>query len=239
MSHFKTTSIIDRILHDDPSFLLRGLATQARFGYLDRLGGGVDNSGGYDCLHVFSLLSALACNDMEAVARFLTGIAPPFIDGHPSTVLLCNGVYAALDPDPEALKRLVTKLTERKESKYFRVMYDCLIAIAEESSSAASAAIGELMRLNRRQSEKCAMEKLICLDAHAFYRLCAIASPKLELTINLDAEFPWDSEFHSYLDSLQPTAMHVFPEVLEVNQVLTRWLFELPDSIDVQELTQV
>ena len=234
--HFRDGAIIDRFLHDDPSMLATGLSTAARFGFLMALTGGTGYSGGYDCAHVFDLLRAIACRDRAVTESFLTQFPSPFKHGHQSTVLLCNGIYAALDSEPASLLRFEPKLRSRKESKFFRAMYDCLVAIADTAPCDVASTISEMLRGNRRQDRLSQMEKIVSIEAHAFYWLAAESSPELVSQVDTRAAFTWDSEFHSFLESSSPSSIGPRLDVMESNEVLGRWLVELPETIDVNEL---
>ena len=128
-SEFCDRGIIQRLLADDPVQEVIGLRTSARLGFLMAVAGGPEYSGGYDCAHIFDMLSAIASEDHLAISRFIERFPPPFKSGHPSTVLLANAIYCVLARDQVGFRGLAEKLKSRKDTQFARAMYDCLTAI--------------------------------------------------------------------------------------------------------------
>ncbi|MBN1911961.1 MAG: hypothetical protein JW818_19725 [Pirellulales bacterium] len=235
-SYFCDWCIVRRYLDDDLVQLRLGVDSSARLGFLMRIAGGEEYSGGYDCAHVFDLLLALVVEDKSVIDLFLNRFPAPFSSGHPATVLLSNGLYSALNDDQEAFASLEKRLREKKESRFFRAMYDCLLGIMAEDLSAVAASLGEMVKLNRRQEQlNSSMQKLICLTAHAFYNVCrrtcvtrGIAAPVIP------DESTWHGDFQELIQSSETE--NCFIELSSVNPVLARWLKELPATLNIEEL---
>lgn len=82
-SYFCDRAIIRRFLKNDVEELRIGVDTSARLGFLMRIAGGTDYSGGYDCAHIFDMILALAVEDKPLVSAFLNHLPAPFRSGHP------------------------------------------------------------------------------------------------------------------------------------------------------------
>jgi len=234
-SHFYDHGIIRRLLDNDIDAQIVSLRTCARLGYLTRLAGGTSYSGGCDCLHIFDILPALAVREHEVLNRFLAQFQSPFKSGHQSTLLLANSVYAILNGDSTAFQALTPKLRNRKENRFFRAMYDSLLAIDARDGDALSAALSEMAKWNKRTDINSSMQKLVCIPAHAIYNLSLSAFTSEVLTPPLPInELPWDSEFHDGVQSEENSAGCF--DFTNDSVVLGRWVTKLPDHIDANEL---
>ena len=237
-SEFCDRGIIQRLLADDPAQEVIGLRTSARLGYLMTVAGGPEYSGGYDCAHIFDMLAAIASEDRFAISRFVDRFPPPFKTGHPSTVLLANAIYSVLADDHAGFQGLAEKLRTRKESRFFRAMYDCLLAIMARDADHVCRAIDEMARWNRRQEQlNSAMQKLLCIPAHASYNICLVrfsrsgqALPPLPTVDTLDAGL------HSFIHESKHDSTQMCFDFSGINPILFRWVQELPFAVRVDEL---
>lgn len=235
-SYFCDRGIIRRFLKNDVAELRVGVATAARLGFLMRVAGGTDYSGGYDCAHVFDLILALAVDDKPLVSAFLNRFPAPFRSGHPATVLLSNGLYAVLLQDRTTFTVLEQRIRDKPESRFFRAMLDCLVGIMGDDASLVAASIGAMMKWNRRQEQmNSSMQKLICLTAHAYYNVCridfiarGIAPPVIP------DESTWDGEFQESVQTNEAGA--AFFDFSRINPLLARWIVELPAEVDFVDL---
>ena len=92
-------AIFYRLVKNDMQEMLSLLRISNRFNYVSHLTRTSKYSGGYDCLHVFEVMKALAVKDFEAVNAFLKRYPGTSVSGHPFTVLLCNTVTSLLNND--------------------------------------------------------------------------------------------------------------------------------------------
>lgn len=232
---FADYAIYQRFKNNDVAELAYNLSLSSRFGYLTRLAGGTDHSGGYDCIHVFDLLKALCAGDENAVTAFLNSFPAPFKKGHGTTILLCNGIYAALEAPSVSLSDFEKPLRNRTESKFFRAMFDCLIAILDEAPGQFAAANKQLANFNRRQTTHSPLKKLICLEAHAMYHLACKKHNELVIEFDAQTDLPWDAEYHKAVSSTELNPIRSFPEVEEIDPEIHRWLLELPVDLKFPE----
>ncbi len=204
------------------------LAISARTGYLLHI---YHHSDDYDCLPIFELLDMLAVFDLAAVEEVTRKFHAPFEKGHRDTNLLCNAVYMALGkhPNPETV---VESINRSKSTKFFQSIFGCLVAIVETDASAFLAFLNAILKGNRRQEFHSALEKAICIEAHAMVNLWSIRNPTVQLNIS-SLELPWDAEFHS-LKPYNPEAGNL--ELAEISQVLANWIAYLPFDISSGEL---
>jgi hypothetical protein len=235
MWYFCNRGIIRRFLDDDVSQLRLGVDTAARLGFLMRTAGETDYSS-YDCSHVFELLTALAVDDKPIVNAFLNHFPGPFRSGHPATVLISNGLYAVLRNDRATFARLEQSIREKSDRNFFRAMMDCLLGIMADDASLVAASIGQMVKWNRRQEQlHSSMQKLICLQAHAFYNLCrGVFIPRGAAVPVIPDESTWDGEFQQAVQS-SGTANSYF-DFSPVNPLLARWMKELPASVSLEDL---
>jgi len=240
-SEFCDRGIIQRLLADDPAEAVIGLRTSARLGYLMTVAGGPEYSGGYDCAHIFDMLSAIASEDHLGISRFVERFPPPFKSGHPSTALLANAIYCVLAGDHAGFQGLAEKLRSRKESQFFRAMYDCLIAIMARDADLVCRAVDQMARWNRRQEQlNSAMQKLVCIPAHALYNICLVTFSESGRTPpplpNVDT---WDAGFHSFVHQANHDSAQMCFDFSGINPILFRWVNELPFAVTVDELIGV
>lgn len=237
-SSFCDRGVIERLITDNPVHEVRGFRTSARLGYLMNVAGGPAYSGGYDCLHVFDMFLAIATEDRFAVSKFTERFPGPFESGHPSTVLLANAVYCVLAGDRDGFQGLAEKLRTRKESRFFSAMYDCLLGMMAGDANLVGVAMDELLRWNRRQEQlNSAMQKLICIPAHALYNLCLGAFAQLGRTPpQPPTGDTWDAAFHSFVHDAGRGSMPECFDFSGINPVLFQWVHELPSAVAVEAL---
>jgi hypothetical protein len=238
-SDFSDRGIVQRLVDDDPAKQAIGLVTSGRLGYLMNVAGGPDYSGGYDCLHVFDMFSSIASKDRFATSRFVERFPRPFKSGHQCTVLLANAVYCVLAGDQEGFRALAEKLRTRKESRFFRAMYDCLLGIMVVDRDHVRRATEEMLKWNRRQElMNSSMQKLVCVPAHALYNLCLDNFAQFGQS---PPPFPegdtWDAEFHTFVHQTNNDSMQLCFDFSGINPVLAQWVNELPLAVTAGELS--
>lgn len=233
--YFSDRAVIDRFMYDDPKKFLAAMSMSSRFGYLKALTSDTYYST-YDCSHVFDILRAFASRDIKCVRAFLSTFPPPFTEGHKSTLLLCNGLYSALaEKGSISDEEIKNELKSRKESKFFRAMFDCLLAILNNESEEAENAIKEMVKGNRRQDFHSQMEKIICVEAHAFYEIFEEVNTWPLAVKSLNSKLPWDSSLFELLNDVKKDE-EMFIKLEKVNDVLNKWIMELPKKVNVKEL---
>lgn len=234
-AYFCDRGIIRRYLDGNVAQLREAVDTAARMGFLMYRAGGREYSS-YDCSHIFDLLLALAVDDRPLVAAFLKHFPGPFHSGHPATVLLSNGVYAVLLGDRSGFATLEQSLRSKSESKFFRAMFDCLLAIAADNGPQVAAALAEMVKLNRRQEQlNSSMQKLICLTAHAFFNVCRnVFLPRAIPLPAIPDEGTWDGEFQALVQASDSDQNYF--NFSSVNSVLVQWMQDLPADVTLEEL---
>jgi hypothetical protein len=235
-SYFCDLGIILRFVQNDVSELRCGVQTAARLGFLMRVAGGTDYSGGYDCAHVFDLILALAVDDKPLVSAFLSHFPAPFRSGHPATVLMSNGLYAVLRDDRTTFADLEPSIRDKSERNFFRAMFDCLLGIMADNGPGAAASICEMVKWNRRQEQlNSSMQKLICVTAHAYFNVCRrVFIPRGIALPVIPDESTWDGEFQ---ESVQASEVgESYFDFSSVNRLLARWMQELPAEVALEDL---
>jgi hypothetical protein len=237
-SDFSDYGIIQRLVSDDPSHQAIGFRTSGRLGYLMNLAGGPEHSGGYDCAHIFDIFSSIASQDGFATSRFIERFPGPFKSGHQSTVLLANALYCVLAGDHEGFDALAENLRTRKESRFFRAMYDCLLGIMADDTDRVCRAMDEILKWNRRQEQlNSSMQKLVCIPAHALYNLCLVNFARSGKTPPpLPKVDTWDSEFHSFVHKANHDSNQQCFEFSEINPILSYWVNDLPLAVELGAL---
>lgn len=230
--HFIDKAIAERLIDENISLMIQRIQLSARFGYLNSLTGGEQYSGGYDCMHVFSVLKALAVQDQYAVEAFLKRFSAPFAKGHKSTVLLCNAVYAALGHH-DNLDFVTEKLRAQKDIKFFRGMYDCLLGLILSDEEGFLQGFQAILKLNRRFASHSSMEKIVSIEAHAMYSLLVNHSKMSSSIIKSHSDFPWDNLLQIKLASNKTSSLI---DLSNTNSILNKWVNNLPAEVDVQEL---
>lgn len=122
---------------------------------------------------------AVTSNDRFSKDAFLRRFIPPFAGGHPGTDLLCNGMHAILRRDRSLWQSVATALRTRKENRFIRAMYGCLVAVVNEEPSEFSSSMREMLKFNRRTDLHLGMDKIVCVEAHAFINVAGMVSPEL------------------------------------------------------------
>jgi hypothetical protein len=235
-SYFCDRGIIARFLKNDVAELRTGVDTSARLGFLMRVAGGTDYSGGYDCAHVFDLILALAVDDKPLVNAFLNHFPAPFRSGHPATVLMSNGLYSVLRNDRTTFASLEQRIRDKSERNFFRAMFDCLLGIMADSGPQVEASIGDMVKWNRRQEQlNSSMQKLICLTAHGYYNVCRMVFIPRGIALPvIPDESIWDGEFQ---ESVQTSEAGVtYFDFAPVNRLLVQWMQELPANVALEDL---
>jgi hypothetical protein len=234
--YFRDEGIIHRLIEDDVRHQILGFDTCARFGYLVRLAGGNEHSGGYDCAHVFDLLMAIAVRDAKLVDRFVATFPGPFKSGHPATVILANGVYAVLQREANSYESLATAMRSRSEAKWFQSMLNCIAAIMAGDRLAVADAILGLAKGNKSPS-KSSMQKLVCIEAHGLYQLCSTEFNCRGIAMPSPPQYPtWDAPFHEAVSCFSPLDNRPHFDFSAVNPILAKWIETLPNQVNVDDL---
>lgn len=200
----------------------------ARFGYLMELSGGKNYSGGYDCLHVYSMLVASSCDDHFTINRFLDVFPGPSKSGHLSSVILCNRFYDALKS--KSCLELSPKQKKHKLTKYYAAMTNAIIAIINGNRQHFLAALIEVLKHQRRQQHLMYLEKIFCINAHGLYRTW-VRMHNVEIS-EISNDSLWDWEFN---DSFLPHAHLINIKFEKDFPVLAKWLTHLPGVLVKEE----
>lgn len=234
---FTDHGILRRLLDDDVSALAPGIDASSRMGLLMRVAGGTEYPGGYDCLQVFDLLSALAVADWPLVQTFLDRFPGPFRLGHPTTVLLANGVNAVIRDDRAAFAAIEQRLRDKRGSHFDRAVFDCLLAIMANDASGVSDKIDEMLKGNRRQEWTSYLLKLICIQAHALYNLCLrVFQARGTVAPPIPSGPTWDVAFHTSVHASHMEPRQRFFDFAPVSPVFMRWMQELPATLNIDDV---
>ncbi len=233
--HHCQRGIIDRFWRDSPQELPCSLALASRFGYLQGILPDNPESSRIEGYHVHHLLPALAARDDVAVSAFLRRFRPPFLGGHRGTDLLCTGIHSVLRDDGSLWEDFAKRLTRsRRESRFVRAMLDCVVAIHEGNDKRFASSMLEMMEFNRRTDLHLAMDKIVCVEAHAFMALAQRHSPACIRVFDRTSNLPWDAEFDQCL--IQHLGLEGHGCYRSVSQVVSSWLLHLPDQIHAADL---
>jgi hypothetical protein len=228
-SKYFDIGVIERYKNGDLAKANYCLSMSARCGFLMDIIGGKDYSGGYDCLHVYSMLLAASCGDFACVDRCLDVFPGPAKSGHLSSVILCNGLCDALKRKSSmGLRGIVDK---RKDTKYYMAMFNALIAIMDGSRPLFLSSVRELLKHQRRQSHLMYLEKVFCSNAHA---LCRIWSHLHQTKLEELTDNPlWDEGLYNQrpieTDDIKIKFEKEFP-------VFCTWITSLPHAVNKEEL---
>lgn len=234
--YLEDEAILRRLFDDDVKQMEVCLDTASRFGFLLRVKGGTEYSGGWDCMHIHDVLTALAVNDQQVIQAFVSVFQAPFNVGHPATVLLANSVYAVIRADRSAYPKFVVDLRSKSESKYYQAMLRAIAAIMEGNATEFTQELTAMVKGNRSQSSHGRLQKLVCLQAHALYQLCLGEFT----TRNLAAPAPpdhqaWDMAFHELVIARGQRAAPRHFDFTAVNPMLAQWIATLPNRLDTAE----
>ena len=230
-SDLKLCGLANRVAKKNISDMTEALRYSARAGYLLRLSGGEQYSGGYDCMHVFDLLVMSAVSDLKAINVLTSRFKAPFKNGHPHTILLCNAVYMALNkhPDPDLILRTIES---SKPTKFFLSMFRCLAAVNNFDMNSFLTSLMELLKGNRRQDFHSVMEKAICIEAHAMVNLWNIRHSSKPIDLPT-LELPWDTEFHEFV--LNKPDAHL-TGYNDIPTTLNTWIELMPSEINIDDI---
>ncbi|EDM25956.1 hypothetical protein LNTAR_19202 [Lentisphaera araneosa HTCC2155] len=229
--YFFDKGIFTRVLNENLPFMIKAISTSTRLSYTADILADPSYSGGYDCLHVFNMFKALSINETNVINAYLQNTKPPFKNGHQSTVLLCNGLYAILGKHP-APDVIIQKLKSRKESSFFRAMYDCMYSLLEKNDEVFFRGYEGLIKGNKRQSSHSSLEKMICLTAHAFKNLYERLNGESE-KFNNYSKLPFDEELNLHLKTVKK---HESFDLSYESEVINNWINTLPTSINHTDL---
>lgn len=228
-SYYFDIGVIERYKNGDLAKANYCLSMSARCGFLKNTIGGKDYSGGYDCLHVYTMLLAASCGDFKCVERCLDVFPGPAKSGHKSSVILCNGLFDVLKrKSSSGLRSIVEK---RKDTNYYMTMFNALIGIMDGSRPLFLDSINALLKLQRRQSHIMYLEKVFCSNAHALCRIWShLHQTKLEELVDNPL---WDEG----LFNQQPIEIDQIKVKLEKEfPVFCDWITSLPQAVNKEEL---
>jgi predicted DNA-binding WGR domain protein len=192
--------IARRIVRDDPSELAVGVSISLRCSFIDvkltELATGQkgsDHHGGGP-LRPRQLLHALAAHDLQWAQQ-----AADYDDGIPMDDEEL-ALLAAWRRDPDQVR---AHLPRGRVFKYDEWRWMCLRGITANDPELVRAGLQK--ELERIRGSRAAREEpgfgIVNLDVHGFYRLCQHVSPELVSTFDVRQAFPWDVEFHDWVDA--------------------------------------
>jgi predicted DNA-binding WGR domain protein len=203
--------IARRILRADPAELAIGESLSLRCSVIDlrlteltttwltKLGAssrGVDHKGGQP-LNPSRLPHALAVRDLPWAQQVADD---DYAAGGEKLAPEALAILAAYRRDIEALR---AHLPRGRVYKYDEWKWICLRGIAAQDPEQVRAGLQQ--ELERNRSSRTAMEEagfgIVNLDVHGFYRLCQHVSPELVSTFDVRQTFPWDIEFHDWVEA--------------------------------------
>ena len=230
---YAAVAIAGRIVNGNAAHMTDLLRVSSRFSYLYYASDAHRVSGEDAYVHIFPLLKMIASGDLEAVEKTAALFSLPVEKGHPDTVLLCNSVYALLGKlkDPSSV---LSKLPDKRSTKFFSGMYRCIDAAAQRNEAGFLEGIRELLKGNARQSSHSVMENLVCIEAHAMAGLWKIRNGSFPAALS-SLGLPWDRDFH---EAVQSASKGIRADFSPVSPVLQRWLTLLPETADADELIE-
>jgi len=223
-------SIAIRILNNDPIQLSLGLTTAGRFGYLKSVAGGIRYSAS-DCGHIQSMIYSLAAHDYEAISAYCRQFEAPFKNAHPAAKGLGNCLYSILGfhPNPD---EAMNSLYKCKVSQYNKATFDALDAIYRKNEDSFTEAITRMVKGYRRQDLR-AMEKMVCVDAHALITLYEFKNGHLNYHWR-QLGLPFDISYQNYAqDESQKVSIYDFRSQ---SRTISKWLVKLPEVLELEDL---
>ena len=144
-------------------------------------------------------------------------------------------VEKAIPQIEQVVTQVVDKLKNRKESKFFRAMYDCLYGLIESDSQIFLQGYEQILKGNRRQNEFSSLEKMISLTAHAFKHLYEEREELDQNVFSSNQKLPFDQGLDT---TLSGGISHTPLDLSSNNNILDSWVKELPDTLDLNELLE-
>jgi hypothetical protein len=205
--------------------------------YIGDLATSPEYSGGYDCLHIHGILTALAGLSNVTVQAFLFRHPNVSKQGHRFTVALCTGVNSALNGARKAVTELAATARKKTISQYERALVESIAAIIEGDSIRLTASLTDMLATHSQRKDTAdGLSGLWCMQAHGLFNLAVQNFIKrgLEATPACPVGIWWDQPFHeaalahpdvpTYLEPFRP-----------VSAKLANWCETLPASIHADE----
>lgn len=209
-----------RISLNDPAELAICACLDARFDWLQSH----ENLGGEGYPNLRTFLSGLSAGDIAVAQRFTETGLFPIKKGSSDMIYLYNGIFAVLRKDKAYLKMLAPHLKKPKGAQWIAAMIHCLRGIAENSPDLVAEGLNKILA-TCRQSGSAKLEKIISINAHAFYHLSRWVSPKLVSKFDADQPLPWDAEYARWvLNNKDPMK---FIDLKNISPVLHKWVSTL------------
>jgi hypothetical protein len=115
-------------------------------------------------------------------------------------------------------------MKRRKTAQWTGAMYPCLIGIAQNSPDLVAEGLNKILATCQRNYEDM-LEKLISINAHAFYNLCRWVSPELVSKFDAEQSLPWDAEYAKWvLVNKDPVK---FIDLKNISPILHEWVTTL------------
>ena len=178
---------------------------------------------------MFEILTSLAANDTAVLPAYVKRYNKVSKQGHPFTVLLCNGVMMLLRNEVD--EHIVQKLYDRKEGNYDKAMLLAIAAIAERKPNDLTEHLDAMLKSHRRKTIDDGLLRFFSIHVHGLFHLA-----RLHFEAH-DTEAPspptntlWDETFH--------TAVLAQPFQLDTDLIailspqLAQWAETLPVSVE-------
>ncbi len=187
--------IARRIRLGDPAELATFISVGSRFEVLR----GCDPVNQY--VQVFEILRAYATRDIDCVKAWIKRSTYPLASGHPDTRILYNAVLAIGHSDMDALGKAVDLMRNRtRANRWFKAAFRILTGISDDAPTEVSNGLANMLSARSLDAGMMLLTKYFRLEAHGLYRLAEQVNPHLVSSVAIDAELPWDREFHELTD---------------------------------------
>ncbi|MDD4785460.1 MAG: hypothetical protein PHH12_03310 [Candidatus Shapirobacteria bacterium] len=239
-------SLYNNYLNKNTTELINGLCTFCRLSYFYSQSLTL-KSAGTDVAHIDFVLITAAVNDQDLLQAYLNNKPGPFSKGRTESNIFANSLYLIINKDkaPEKINKTVNEIDRVLElksvGKYEKAFLSCIKCIITHDYSNFLENINIILKLHKSKDGRYTFHPIlkyaICLPVIAFYNLAYLDKDR-KTPMPPESDHPlWDSElWHEIIKANQKREYTI--DVEKVSPVLKKWMDELPEKIDFQELAE-
>lgn len=202
-------------------------------------------SAGTDVAHIDYVLVTTAIYDQNLLQSYFNNKPGPFSKGRTESNIIANSLYLIIDKNktPEKINKTINEIDRvlnlKSVGKYEKSFLVCLKCIITNDYSEFLENINIILKLHKSTDNNYTfpptLKYTICLPAIAFYNLAYFDKDRKEPMPPEPDHQLWDSElWHEIIKDNQKREYII--DVEKVSPVLKRWMDELPEKIDLNEL---
>ena len=239
-------SLLSNFLKKDSKKIIDSFYTSSKLRYLSELPLPFSFSG-TDVSHIKDVFIAVAINECKLLRAYFNNKPGPFSKGLTESNIFANSLYLIIDNNktPEKIKNTVGEIDRvldlKSVGKYEKAFLNCLKCVITHDYDNFLENINIILKLHRsidnRYTFPPILKYTICLPAIAFYNLAYFDKDR-KTPMPPEPEHPlWNSELWNEIINGNQKREYII-DIEKVSPVLKKWMDELPEKIDFNELVE-